>query len=306
MTRGTTRVAGRRIHYQVTDNVGSDGPEGVGTAPVWAVNIHGFFAGGGMYARESRNLARTLGWRVVNPHLPAFGGSDPLPRHRVTPEGYAEAITAVMDELEVEQAVLLGHSMGGAFAVAVADAFPDRTLGVVYRDGVATPAWRAGRRSVPGRFVLPLSGRGADLADMGMSVVWGLPELVAGRHATRLARELWPDASRNIRHLGGSLPVARMLLGLDLHDAVARVAHVHRIPVLAMWGVLDRITPSAAAIEFATATGSAVVWVVGGHSWMLVDPKAQAEAIAVDPRGVAFVEAVVARRLASGSLAAPA
>jgi len=306
MVHGTTRVGSGIVRYQVTNNVGAHGPEGPGSPPVWAINVHGFFAGGGMYASESRNLAQVLGWRVLNPHLPAFGGSDPLPQHRVTPQGYAQAITAVMDDLAIEHAVLFGHSMGGAFAVAVADEFPDRTLGVVYRDGVATTAWRTGRHGMPGRFIHAVSGRGADLADMGMAVLWDLPDLVVGRNAAWVARELWPDARSNIRHIAGCVPVARMLLGLDLHDAVRRVAHEHRIPVLSMWGVLDRITPALAATEFSTATGTEVVWVVGGHSWMLVDPDAQATVMARDPRGVDFVDAVLARRLAQGSLRAPA
>jgi pimeloyl-ACP methyl ester carboxylesterase len=296
MAHGTLSYAGRRLHYQVTDNAYAHGPDGPGSPPVWAINIHGFFAGGGMYARESRHLARTLGWRVVNPHLPAFGGSAPFPAHRVTPREYARAITAMMDELGIEHAVLLGHSMGGAFAIAMADEFPERTLGIVYRDGVATSAWRTERGGLPGRLLRPIAGRGADLADMGMAILTDLPELVMGRHAPTVARELWPDARPNLRHLAGCVPVARMLLGLDLHDAVRRVTTDHGIPVLTMWGVLDKITPAVTATEFAGAARCAVVWVVGGHSWMLVEPKIQAGVIATDPRGHDFVEAVLARR----------
>jgi len=306
MTHGSTRLGRGLVRYQVTDNDGAHGPDGPGSPPLWAVNVHGFFAGGGMYASESRSLAQVLGWRVLNPHLPAFGGSDPLPAHRVTPQGYARAITAAMDELGIEQAVFLGHSMGGAFAVAVADEFPDRTLGVVYRDGVAMPAWRTGRHSVPGDVLHAITGRGGNLAGMGMAVLWDLPDLIVGRNAARVARQLWPDARHNLRHITSCLPIVRMLFDLDLHDSVRRVAHEHRIPVLATWGVLDRITPAAAASEFATATGTEVVWVAGGHSWMLVDPDAQAAVMTSDPRGIDFVDAVVARRLVRRSLPAPA
>ena len=42
------------------------------------MSLHGYFAGGSMYARESELLAARFGWRVVNPSLPGFGGSDPL------------------------------------------------------------------------------------------------------------------------------------------------------------------------------------------------------------------------------------
>jgi len=306
MRHGDLRFAGRRLRYQVTDNDAAHGPEGPGSPPVWAVNIHGFFAGGGMYARESKHLARTLGWRVVNPHLPAFGGSAALRGDQVAPSAYAAAVAAVMDELGIDHAVLLGHSMGGAFAVAVADAVPTRVLGIVYRDGVATSAWRTARNGLAGRLLRPVLGRGADLAELATAVVADLPELVMGRHGATVARQVWPDAHHNLRHLLGCVPVARMLMGLDLHEAAARVAGHHRIPVLATWGVFDKITPAVTAAEFAGVTGCDVVWVLGGHSWMLVEPKMQAGILAADPRGARFLDATHARRERLLALRTPA
>jgi pimeloyl-ACP methyl ester carboxylesterase len=296
MRHGELTFARRKLRYQFTDNDGAHGPEGPGTPPVWAVNIHGFFAGGGMYARESKHLARSLGWRVVNPHMPAFGGSDALPADQVTPARYAAAVAAVMSHLGIDHAVLLGHSMGGAFAVAVADAMPERVLGVVYRDGVATNAWRSARNGLAGRLLRPVLGGGADLAELATAVMADLPELVMGRHGAAVARQVWPDAHRNLRHLLGCVPVARMLMGLDLQAAAARAVVDHGVPVLAMWGVLDKITPSATATEFAAVTGCDVVWVLGGHSWMLVEPKIQSGVLSTDPRGTRFVDAAHERR----------
>ena len=152
-----TVVQGRRMRYAVSDNAGVPGPEGPGSPPVWAVNIHGYFAGGGMYWRESSHLAATFGWRVVNPSLPGFAGSDPLPWEQVNIREITSQLVELLDQLEIEQALLLGHSMGGAVAVQLAAAHPERTLGVVYRDGAATPAWRdrtgpSMRTSGPWRF----------------------------------------------------------------------------------------------------------------------------------------------------------
>ncbi len=85
---------GRVFRYRVTDNDDAHGPSGPGTPPIWAINIHGYFAGGSMYARESLRLAQRLGWRVVNPSLPGFGGSAPLdwghPGSSPTPSGTDE------------------------------------------------------------------------------------------------------------------------------------------------------------------------------------------------------------------------
>lgn len=133
-------LQGRNFRYRVTDNDDAVGPSGPGSPPIWAVNIHGYFAGGSMYARESELLAERLGWRVVNPSLPGFGGSDPLDFGAVTINALSDHIDIVRRELGIEEFVILGHSMGGAVAVDYAARHAHDVLGVIYRDGVATPA----------------------------------------------------------------------------------------------------------------------------------------------------------------------
>ncbi|EQD42277.1 Alpha/beta hydrolase fold-1 domain protein [mine drainage metagenome] len=95
-----------------------------------------------MYWEESRYLAEGLGWRVLAPSLPGFGGSDPLPWSKVNIYEMAGQVALLMDHLGIDKALLIGHSMGGAIAVAFAEQYPDRTLGIIYRDGAATPGWR--------------------------------------------------------------------------------------------------------------------------------------------------------------------
>ena len=70
-----------------------------------------------MYWRESVWLAEQLGWRVINPSLPGFGGSDPLEWQDVSMESLANQVMAIADKVDAGPAVLLGHSMGGAVAV---------------------------------------------------------------------------------------------------------------------------------------------------------------------------------------------
>ena len=81
MQSASIDVDGLRLNYAVSNN--DDGPD-----QVWAVNIHGYFAGGAMYHRESEHLAESLGWRVVNPSLPGFGGSDPLSWSQISRQAY--------------------------------------------------------------------------------------------------------------------------------------------------------------------------------------------------------------------------
>src|SRR6202166_1630574 len=110
MVPSSMMVEGRRLRFAVSDNVDAYGPEGPGSPPIWAVNIHGYFAGGGMYWRESARLAEQLGWRVINPSLPGFGGSDPLDWQDISLDRLADQVMAIVHQVDAGPVVLLGHS----------------------------------------------------------------------------------------------------------------------------------------------------------------------------------------------------
>lgn len=293
MVSGVLRVDGRRVRYAVSDNEATHGRDDVDGEPRWAVNVHGYFAGGGMYWRESANLAERFGWRVVNPCLPGFAGSDPLASSSVGIDDFAASVLEVLDHVGAGPAVVLGHSMGGAVAVAVADTAPERVLGVVYRAGVATPAWRD-RRGLVVTLVASVAPDVAGMADLSAAVALDFPDLLIGRHPGSTMRMTFPDAGRNLRVTGRLVPIASMLLRIDQRDQVARVA-ASGIPLLPEWGCFDRIVTAAAAEEFASITGTSVVWVPGGHSWMLPRPQGQADILTHLPQGRAFVAAVDSR-----------
>ncbi len=287
-------VDGRRVRYAVSENARVHGPEGPGSEPIWAVNLHGYFAGGGMYWRESSNLAEALGWRVLNPSLPGFAGSDPLPWERVNIREIADVVVHLLDHVGAERAVLLGHSMGGAVAVQFADSHPERVLGIVYRDGAATPGWKH-RRGLIVSLLAPVLPDMAGVADLLVAAILDTPDLLVGRRLASTVRGLWPDARRNLRSMGRTLPVGSMLMAMDLRAEVERIVR-RGIPILPVWGCFDRIVSPDTAREFADLTGIDVVWVPGGHSWMLPRPQGQADILRHLRRGREFVADVVERR----------
>lgn len=293
MVPETAEIDGRLLHYAVSDN---DQIVYNGHAPqVWAVNLHGYFAGGGMYWRESARLAGGLGWRVVNPSLPGFGGSEPLPWDDLSMRGFARTVADLLDHLGVRQAVLIGHSMGGAVAIQFAHDYPERTLGVIYRDGAATASWKE-RRSLLAKLFSPVSADLGALASMVAGVAMDMPDFLIGRLRSTI-RGVIPDARRNLQGVVDALPVAGMLLACDLTREVSVVARTHRLPVLPVWGRSDRITPKHTAAEFARVSGRDVVWVRGGHSWMLARPGTQLSVLRRDDRGCDFAREVRARLL---------
>jgi len=292
MEPSTLRVAGRRLRFAISDNQDAFGPDGPGTPPIWAVNIHGYFAAGGMYARESARLAARFGWRVVNPSLPGFGGSDPLDWHEVSMEALSEQIELLLDHVDAGPVVLLGHSMGGAVAVRFATDKPKRTLGILYRDGVATPAWRQ-RRGVIQSLLTPIVPDSAPIADMMAAVILDSPDLLIGRIISTF-RSVMPDFRRNLRTLDRTVLVGSMLMTVDLRPEIRDLV-AQDMPILSEWGCFDRVATSACAAEFAECARTTTVWVPGGHSWMLARPSGQADVLAYLPAGQAFIWAVTDR-----------
>jgi pimeloyl-ACP methyl ester carboxylesterase len=253
------------------------------------VNIHGYFAGGGMYWRESARLAEQLGWRVINPSLPGFGGSDPLDWHDVSIEMLANQIMAVLHQVEAAPVVVLGHSMGGAVAVQFVHDHPGLTLGLIYRDGVSTPAWKQ-RHGIVSTVVAPFAPNLAPLVDLGAAVVGDLPDLFIGRLFSTV-RSVLPDMRHNVRTAGQTLPIGSLLMSIDQRSEVRALA-AQEMPILTEWGCFDRITPTGAAAEFASAARARVQWVPGGHSWMLARPQGQSDILTHLAAGKEFMARV--------------
>jgi pimeloyl-ACP methyl ester carboxylesterase len=292
MVPGSMRVDGRLLQFAVSDNVDAHGPDGPGTPPIWAVNIHGYFAGGGMYWRESARLAEQHGWRVVNPSLPGFGGSEPLDWNDVSMEILADQVISLMRQIDAGPVVVLGHSMGGAVAVQFAHDHPGSTLGVIYRDGVGTPAWRARHGLVPA-LLSPIAPNVAPMVDLVTAVVCDLPDLFIGRMFSTV-RSVLPDVRRNLRTVGQTLPIGSLLMSIDQRPEV-RTLVAQQMPILNVWGCFDRITPCPTASEFAEVARAPVQWVPGGHSWMLARPQGQSDILSYLASGKEFMSNVEQR-----------
>jgi pimeloyl-ACP methyl ester carboxylesterase len=289
MVPGVLRVDGRRLHYAISDNESAYGPDGPGSPPIWAVNIHGYFAGGGMYWRESARLAQRHGWRVVNPSLPGFGGSDSLQWDQISMESLAKQVELILKDVGAGPVVILGHSMGGAVAVQYAYRHANRTLGIIYRDGVAPPAWKRRRGLLP-TLIAPFAPDVAPLIDMVAAVVLDTPDLFLGRMYSTM-RSMLPDFRRNIRTMGRTMPVGSMLMTVDLRPEVRSLAALN-MPILAEWGCFDRVATGATAREFADVAKTSIQWLPGGHSWMLARPQGQSDVLTHVASGRTFLHQV--------------
>ena len=204
----------------------------------------------------------------------------------------ADQVMAIAHKVDAGPVLLLGHSMGGAVAVQFAHDHPRRTLGVVYRDGVSTPAWKERKGIIPA-FLSPVLPDIAPMVDMLAAVVFDLPDLAIGRMYSTV-RAVLPDMRQNIRAVAQTLPIGSMLMGVDQRSQVRHLV-AQQIPILNEWGCFDRIIPGHTALEFASVARAPVLWVPGGHSWMLARPQGQTDILTHVARGQRFMEQVDAR-----------
>ena len=224
------------------------------------VLIHGFASS--MYTWKDLLPALAAGHDVVAIDLPAFGGS-PIPRPA---DGtvYPAVVLALMDHLGLERAALVGNSLGGSIAVAVAAAHPERVSRLVLIDSagfnfeVRDRPWLLRLMSAPGAAAiaerLPVRKR---LVAAGLRQVFFHDELVTGERIDEYAAPMLRP---------GALRASAEVLASTAPDFAALTARV-RAPTLVIWGRDDQWIPLEHADRFtrAIAGATAVVLDACGH-----------------------------------------
>jgi pimeloyl-ACP methyl ester carboxylesterase len=96
--------------------------------------IHGITGNGLIWRSVARDVTRRTPMSVLAPDLRGRGENAALPG----PYGLATHVAdllAVLDHLDIERAVLVGHSMGAYVAARIAAEHPERAAGLVLVDG---------------------------------------------------------------------------------------------------------------------------------------------------------------------------
>ncbi len=120
----------------------------VGSGPA-VMLIHGFPLNRHMWRSQAAILV-AAGYRVVAPDLRGFGDSD-VTEGPCTIGLLADDLVELLDYLEIEQAVVVGMSMGGYLLFNLLERFPQRVAAAVFvvtRAVADDAAGRAGRRQL--------------------------------------------------------------------------------------------------------------------------------------------------------------
>lgn len=192
--------------------------------------------------------------RVIAPDLPGHSRSDPPGRDSIS--GYAAAVLALLDALQLDRAVLLGHSMGGAIALELALAAPSRVAGLAF-------AGSSARLRVMPELIAGLERDPAATVDLLLSLMYAADapaELrAAGRDDyLRCAPQVFRDD----------------FAACDGFDLRGRLGELQQ-PALVICGAEDRLIPPKLGAELAAGLGVAPLTIAGaGHVPMIERPEA--------------------------------
>jgi pimeloyl-ACP methyl ester carboxylesterase len=196
--------------------------------------------------------------------LPGFGGSD-LPREpRIS--AYADDVAAGLRRLDIHDCTLVGHSLGGAVATAVAERSP-----AVASLTLLAPAG-FGRIRLAEAMSLPGV---VDVAELALPVALLNPLVCVAAYSTFVAHRTLPSPdllNRLRRRAFHSAPGVRAATQAIAHAGRNGDGFVHRQvafegPVAALWGEHDALVPRAHihALSNALPQAHVEVWDGMGH-----------------------------------------
>ncbi len=231
------------------------------------VLIHGFGAALDWWDAIAETLAKD--YRVIRLDLIGHGGTE-APNRGYAIERQAALVNAVLDAYDAGRVIVIGHSMGGEVATALAEARPERIEKLVLIDTPSAAATTFDRTTR--LYMVPVIGpllsrlvthpaRRRALAQ-GFAPGFAVPE----RFVADLAQLPYPAA------------VAAHNASVTYRTAQTiprRLAELDRVPPLhVIFGALDAIVPASEGDRYDAVPGATTVVLNGvGHSPMVEAPK---------------------------------
>jgi pimeloyl-ACP methyl ester carboxylesterase len=231
-------VAGTSAHYVHRRPVPADWP------PV--VFVHGAGGTHQHWLYQVRDLAQAPTYAL---DLPGHGRSEGPGRDSIA--AYGDWLVAFFDAAELEQVVLVGHSMGGGIALDVALRYPDRLAGLG----------------------LVATGARLRVAPAILNVIQENKE-AAVRLICRAA--FGPEAPAEMERLGrrqmGATPAGVLhgdFAACDAFDVMDQLGRV-RAPTLVVCGTQDQLTPTKYAVHLRDGIPGATLHLVEGAGHMVM------------------------------------
>jgi pimeloyl-ACP methyl ester carboxylesterase len=211
--------------------------------------LHGFGSSLETWEPWAQHLSGA--YRAVRFDLPGCGLSEADRSGRYGEARSLELVKALLDELGIEKAVLIGNSIGGRIAWRFAAAFPDRTskLVLISPDGFASPGFEYGRApQVSGilklmKYFLPRA-----LLRTNLAAAYADPSRLSDATVDRYYDLLLAPGNREAM-------IERMHQTV-LEEPIPILRQI-RAPTLLLWGKKDRLIPFTNSADYLGALGDA-------------------------------------------------
>jgi pimeloyl-ACP methyl ester carboxylesterase len=214
--------------------------------------------------------------RVIAVDLAGFGDSE-LPQEEISIPGYGRFVDAFLGQIGVEQAALVGNSMGGFIAAEVAINHPSRVEKLVLVNAAGGPTLHerngahGNRVARAARLVAPLAVAAAARREelvrrprLRRALLWKV-----ARYPDRLSPELCYEVASGAGK-PGFLDALAAVMDYDFCERLQEIS----CPALIVWGQNDEIVPVGDAIEYERLIPGArkVIFEDTGHVPMLERP----------------------------------
>ncbi len=241
-------LADARVYYYAAGTRGAGEP---------VIFLHGFPTSGHLWSEVVPLIP--AGHRVVVLDLLGYGRSDRPLRRRVDIRAHAARTIAVMDELRIPAACVVGHGLGGGIAQSLAVHHADRVSRLCLIDSVAFGEWptleaRAVRALLPLIRLLPPEVLTSVLR---RDVLRGYSNQDHAAHS--IDQYLRQFASNEGR---AALVAHVRALTSGETTAIASALRNIRIPTAIVWGQQDRVTPLGTARRLQAAIPGATLDVI--------------------------------------------
>jgi pimeloyl-ACP methyl ester carboxylesterase len=239
-------VAGITLH--VRDSGPRDAP------PI--ILLHGF--GASLHTWEPWARLLSDRYRVIRFDLPGSGLSPPDPTGDYSDQRSMQLLAALMDQLGVARATLVGNSMGGRIAWSFAARHPERVdhLVLISPDGFASPGFEYLKKTqVPAsvklmRYILPKA-----LLRMSLAPAYADPHVLTDALTDRYYDLMLAPGAR-----AAMIERMQQVVLSDPRPWLARIS----APTLLLWGEQDRMIPFSNAADYLKAIPNATLVALPG------------------------------------------
>ena len=231
-----THVDGVRVHYQEAGDESA--------LPI--ILIHGFISSNLIWSHVLKPLA-DAGFRAIAPDLPGYGYSDKPADAQYTIDEQARAVIGLMDRLEIDKAVIVGASYGGAVASMIALDYPERVKKLILVGAVTNDD--AKQKLLLRISCLPLIGDVATPLFLGSR--WILRKRMQDMYR-RLGRPINEKMVAARHHLLATSNTHRAMIRTARRwsaNRIEREASLIRQPTLLVWGDDDDHIPIENALR---------------------------------------------------------